>query len=146
MEAKTNYSKLVLCAIKGIQEMEECGIHNGVEQQILELVKLRAFQINCCTSGEALQMDDCRERGEGISRLAILADWNESDHFSKREKAALAWTEALSYSPVKVDTDQLLEEVAVHFIEQELISITMTVNAVNYWNNLSLIIKANSEK
>ncbi|AVR46818.1 hypothetical protein C7S20_16980 [Christiangramia fulva] len=141
METK-NYSKLVLCAIKGIQEMEECAIHNGVEQQLLELVKLRAFQINSCTSCESLQMDDSRERGEDMSRLEILSDWKESDHFSEREKAALTWTEALMYSPVKVDIDQILEEIGAHFTEQELISITVTVNAVNNWNNLSLVIKA----
>lgn len=142
MEPKMNYSRLALCAIKGIQEMEECAIHNGVEQQLLELVKLRAFQIHSCGFCESLQLDDLRERGGDISRLSILTDWKENDHFSEREKAALAWTEALIYSPVKVNRDQLIEEVGAHFTEQELISITVTVNAVNSWNNLSLVMKA----
>lgn len=142
MQQKTNYSRLALCAIQGMQEMEECASHGGVEKSLMSLIKLRVSQIRKCEHCNELRINDARERGEIQERLAVLEDWKENDHFSEREKAALALTEAMTYVPKKVEFDKVIEEVGIHFTEQELISITVAVNIVNSWNNLSLSMRA----
>ena len=137
MEQKTNDSKLALCAIKGIQEMEECAAKSGLERPLLELVRLRASQIKECQYCRELHTDDARDGGDSLQRLVELKIWRETNHFSEREKAALAWTEAIALSSERAVFDTLFED-GSHFTEQELLGITIAINAVNSWNSLTL--------
>lgn len=142
MKKKINYSELASCAIKELQEMEACAAHGGVEGSLLELVKLKASQMRECDHCEQLHQMDAIESKEIRERMKTLKNWREHNHFTEREKAALGWTELFSYAPGQVDVDLLMEEVGEHFTEQELNSITLAVNVVNSWNNLSLGFRA----
>ena len=140
------YSTLALCAIKGIQEMEECSAASGIDPSLLELVKLRASQIMKCEHCTDLYLEGAGARGEAIDQLAILANWRGNDHFSEKEKTALAWAEAMVDFPLKTGLESIGERVRVFFSPNELVAITVAVNMVISWNNLSLTVRASSGK
>lgn len=146
MEEKIQHSKFTLCAIKGIQELENCLGHCKIEPSLLELVKLRASQIYECDQCKELHTRDARTTGYSLQRLSSLKNWRDSSDFSDTEKAALAWTEAITSSSSRkaaVDT----EYYAIREIldEQELLALTMAVNVVDSWNRLSLTVRSSQD-
>ena len=91
MEQKRQPSKFTLCAIKGIQELENCLEHSALEQSLLELVKLRTSQINDCEQCREIHTREARTTGHTLQRLFLLRNWKETQDFNEREKAAPAF-------------------------------------------------------
>lgn len=138
MEQRINYSKIALKAIKGIQEMENYVAGSGLEKPLIELVKLRASQINGCAFCIDMHTKDARKAGETEQRLYTLSVWEETDFFTEKEKAALAWTEAVTLISENNVPDSLYKTVREHFDEQELVALTIAINAINSWNRLAI--------
>ncbi len=109
----------------------------GLERSLVELVKLRASQINGCAYCIDMHTKDARAAGESEQRLYVLGAWREAPFYSPRERAALAWTEAVTTLEGHVP-DELYEETRRHFSEKELVDLNWVVVAINAWNRLAI--------
>jgi AhpD family alkylhydroperoxidase len=109
-----------------------------LEPALLELVKIRASQINGCGYCLDMHTKDARHAGESEQRLYLVSVWREAPMFTDREKAALAWTEALTKLENQHVSDQVYEQVRAQFSEEELVRLTLAVIAINGWNRLNI--------
>ena len=138
MQPRLNYSSAspgLLRAMMGLETyLHECGL----EPSLLELVKLRASQINGCAYCIDMHTQDARARGETEQRLYLLNAWREAPFYSDRERAALEWTEAVTLVTEGHVPDEIYERVRGHFTERELADLTLAVVAINGWNRLSI--------
>ena len=110
----------------------------GLERSLLELVKLRASQINGCAYCIDMHTKELRADGESEQRLYLLDAWQESPFYSERERAALAWTEALTLVTRGHVSDEVYEVARGQFSEQELANLTLAVVAINGANRLNI--------
>lgn len=110
----------------------------GLEAPLLHLVKLRASQINGCAYCLDMHSKDLRAIGESEQRLYALEAWRECPWYSDRERAALAWTEALTLVAQTHAPDEVFEQVRAVFDEKELSDLTLAIAAINAWNRLSI--------
>ena len=113
-----------------------------LEPSLLELVKMRASQINGCAYCIDMHSKDARAAGESEQRLYALNAWRETPFFTDRERAALAWTEAVTLVSKDHVPDALFEETRKHFSDEELVNLTMAVVTINGWNRLSIAFRA----
>ncbi len=142
MEKKRlNYAAVAPDAIKGLLEIEKYIAGSGLDQKIFELVKYRASQINGCAYCMDMHTKDARAAGETEQRLFLLSAWREVAFYTEKERAALAWTEALTLVMENDIPDELYQKVKRHFDDMELIALTMTIVAINGWNRLSVAFK-----
>jgi AhpD family alkylhydroperoxidase len=111
---------------------------SGIEHSLLELVKTRVSQINGCAYCLDMHSQDARAGGETEQRLHVLAAWREAPFYSDRERAALAWAEALTEISINGVTDELYAEVRQHFDEKALVDLTLAIVAINGWNRLAI--------
>jgi AhpD family alkylhydroperoxidase len=111
---------------------------NGLEPSLMELVKMRASQINGCAFCLDMHAKDARKAGETEARLYLLPAWRESPLYSNRERAALGWTEALTLVSENGAPDDVYEAVKAQFSEEEQIKLTMMIIAINGWNRLNV--------
>lgn len=117
----------------------EKQIHNsGLEDSLLALVKSRASQINGCTWCLDMHTKDARAQGETEQRLYLLSAWREAPCYSARERAALAWTEAITQIATQEVSDALYAEMRQHFDEKSLVDLTVAIIAINGWNRLNV--------
>jgi AhpD family alkylhydroperoxidase len=115
--------------------VDDCGL----EHSLLELVKMRASQINGCAYCLDMHSKDARAAGETEQRLYLLDAWRESPFYSERERAALAWTEALTrISKTKDVSDAVYDEVHKQFSDKELVDLSFAIIAINGWNRLAI--------
>jgi AhpD family alkylhydroperoxidase len=113
-------------------------LHNcGLETSLLDLVKMRASQINGCAYCLDMHSKDARAAGEREQRLYLLNAWRETTFYSERERAALAWTEAVTLVSESHVPDEVYNEVRQHFSDQELANLTLAIVAINGWNRLA---------
>ena len=138
MKARLNYSKTSPDAIMGLLEIEKYVANSGLERTLYELVKTRASQINGCAYCIDMHTKDARKAGETEQRLYGLSAWRETSYYTKHERAALAWTEALTLISENKIPDSLYEATREHFSETELITLTMAIVAINGWNRLAI--------
>lgn len=110
----------------------------GIDPTIAELVKIRASQINGCATCLLMHTRDARKHGETEDRLHMIAAWHESTLYSERERAVLAWTEALTRMHDVDAPDKAYEALKAHFNEEEQIRITLLVGAINAFNRLNV--------
>src|SRR3972149_5086426 len=110
----------------------------GLEQTLLELVKLRASQINGCAHCIDMHSKELRADGENEQRLYLLDAWRESPLYSDRERAGLAWTEALTLVTEGHVPDEVYDEVRARFSEEELVNLTLAIVAINGANRLNI--------
>jgi len=110
----------------------------GLERSLIELVKLRASQINGCAYCIDMHTKDARVAGETEQRLYLLDAWRESPFYSPRERAALAWTEAVTRVSETHVPDEVYEEARQHYSEKELVDLNWVVVAINAWNRLAI--------
>jgi len=138
MEARFSYTKAtpgVYKAMLGLDEyLEVCGL----EQSLLHLIRLRASQINGCAYCLDMHWKDLRALGEPELRLYSLGAWRECSCYTERERAALAWTEAVTFVADGHVPDAVYDAVHVHFSEKELSDLTLALAAINAWNRLSI--------
>ncbi len=116
--------------------------HSGLEPALVELVKVRASQINGCAYCIDMHTKDARANGESEQRLYALNAWRETPFFTDRERAALAWTEALTLISRDQAPDPVYEEVQKHFNEKELVPLTLAIVAINGWNRVAIGFRA----
>lgn len=133
-----NYSKKTPDAIKGLLEIEKYVEESGLDRAIFELVKYRASQINGCAYCMDMHTKDARAAGENEQRLYLLSGWKEAPFYSEQERAALAWTEALTMISQNDVPDSLYQQVQKYFDEKQLMALTMTIVAINGWNRLAI--------
>ncbi|MFL5620425.1 MAG: carboxymuconolactone decarboxylase family protein [Gemmatimonadaceae bacterium] len=110
----------------------------GLEHSLLELVKLRASMINGCAYCVDMHTKDARFAGETEQRLYAVAVWHDVPFFTPRERAALAWTDALTAIAREEVSDELFQQARSQFSEKELVDLTMAVITINGWNRLSV--------
>jgi AhpD family alkylhydroperoxidase len=137
MEPRLNYMKLTPEPLKAMYGLETYLRGCGLEHSLLELVKTRVSQINGCAFCLDMHTQDARAAGETEQRLYALSAWRETPFFTARERAALAWAEALTTLDGHVP-DSVYEEVRPHFTEKELGDLTWAVVAINGWNRLAI--------
>jgi AhpD family alkylhydroperoxidase len=124
--------------MKTIAAMEAYVQSSGLEASLIELVKTRASQINGCAYCIHMHTRDARARGESEERLYLLDAWRESPLYTERERAALAWTEAVTLVSQTHVPDAVYEEVRRHFAEDELVKLTHLVATINVWNRIAI--------
>jgi AhpD family alkylhydroperoxidase len=138
MQARIDFRKASPQANKAIGELHAFVHRCGLEHGLLELVKLRASQINGCAHCIDMHTKQLRADGETEQRLYLLNAWQESPMYSDRERAALAWTEALTLVTDGHVPDQVYEQARAQFSEEELVNLTMAVVAINGANRLNI--------
>ncbi|MGH2511512.1 MAG: carboxymuconolactone decarboxylase family protein [Candidatus Limnocylindrales bacterium] len=109
-----------------------------LEPPLVELVKLRASQLNGCAHCVDMHTKDARALGEDEQRLHLVAVWREAPCFTPRERAALAWTEDLTLLPRSGATDAAYEAMAAQFDSREQVALTVAIVAINGWNRLAV--------
>jgi AhpD family alkylhydroperoxidase len=138
MQPRLDFYKASPDAAKAMLALEASVNRLGLEPGLLEFVKLRASQINGCAYCVDLHSTDARKRGESERRLHAVAVWREAPFFSERERAALAWTEALTRVSETRAPDADYEWLSSQFTEQERVNLTVAINAINGWNRLAI--------
>jgi len=113
-----------------------------LEPSLIELVKMRASQINGCAYCLDMHSKDARAAGESEQRLYLLNAWREVPFYTDRERAALAWTEAVTLVSEDHVPDAVFEEARQRFSEEELVNLTMAIVTINGWNRLSIAFRA----
>ncbi|HXE81124.1 MAG TPA: carboxymuconolactone decarboxylase family protein [Vicinamibacterales bacterium] len=111
---------------------------SGLEHSLLELVKIRASQINGCAYCIDMHTKDARRRGESEQRIYALSAWRMTPFFTERERAALEWTEAVTRVGDTDVPDEIFERVRQHFTDDELFALTFALVAINGWNRLAI--------
>jgi len=114
----------------------------GLESNLLDLVKLRASQINGCAFCIDMHSKDLRAEGESEERLYLLDAWREAPIYSDRERAALAWTEAVTLIAKEHVPDEVYEQARQHFTDDELAKLMLAVVAINGWNRFGIAFHA----
>ena len=141
MEPRLNFTKLAPEPIKALFGIGAYLADCGLEHALLELVKIRASQINGCAYCLDMHTQDARAAGETEQRIYALNAWRETPFFTDRERAALAWTEAVTLVTGGVP-DAVYEGARQHFDEKELADLTWAAVAINGWNRLSISFRA----
>lgn len=136
-----DYASLAPQALKAQLGLESYIRQSGLETSLIDLVKLRASYINGCAYCVDMHTKDARLAGETEQRLYAIPVWRETPFFTARERAALAWAEAVTEISNGV-SDELLELAREHFTEKELVDLTMVVVTINGWNRLSITFRA----
>jgi AhpD family alkylhydroperoxidase len=113
-----------------------------LESSLLELVRMRASQINGCAYCLDMHSKDARAAGETEQWLYTLNAWRETPFFTDRERAALAWTEAITLISLNHAPDEVYEEARKVFSEEELVNLTVAIVAINGWNRLAIGFRA----
>src|SRR5680860_1003635 len=139
---RIDYRRTYPAAIQAMSKLEEAVHASSLEPELLELVKLRASQLNGCGYCVDMHTKDARAAGETEQRLYVLSAWREAPFYSERERAALEWTEALTLISQNDVPDELFERVRQHFDEKELVDLTLAITTINTWNRLAVSLRS----
>ncbi|HKW89100.1 MAG TPA: carboxymuconolactone decarboxylase family protein [Candidatus Acidoferrales bacterium] len=142
MEPRINVAKVDPKAYQAFLAVEAYVRQSLLEKPLLELIRMRASQINGCAYCLDMHSKDARAAGETEQRLYGLNAWEESPFYSDRERAALAWTEAVTLVSESHVPDRVFEEVRKVFTEKELVELTVAVVTINSWNRLAISLRA----
>ena len=142
MKPRLDFQKIPQDAIKGMYQLEHFIHHSGLEEPLVHLIKMRASQINGCAYCLDMHSKDARALGETEQRLYLLDAWRETDFYSPRERAALAWTESLTRISETHAPDAAYEELLAHFSEKEIADLTVAIVAINGWNRVAIGLRA----
>ena len=135
---RIDYYKVAPGGVKAVYGLEQYLRGSELEPALIELVKLRASLMNGCAYCVDLHTKDARAKGETEQRLFAVPVWRETPFFSPRERAALAWTEAVTDIGHRGVSDALYDEARAQFTEKELVDLTVAVIAINAWNRLAV--------
>ncbi len=133
-----DYATAAPGVMRAMAQLDAYVSNCGLEPSLRELVKLRASQINGCAYCVDMHSHDARALGETEQRLYSLPTWRESPFYSDRERAALAWTEALTLVAVDHVPDAVFEQVRPHFTDEELANLTLAIGTINAWNRFGV--------
>jgi len=138
MKARLNPYQAAPEAMKAMTGLDGAIESSGLEPSLIDLVKTRASQINGCAFCLHMHTREARGRGESETRLYLLDAWRESPLYTERERAALAWTEAVTLVAQTHVPDAVYDEVKRHFAEGELVKLTLLVATINAWNRIAI--------
>jgi AhpD family alkylhydroperoxidase len=138
METRLNFYKSGPNAMKAMLGLEKQVVQSGLEKPLIELVRMRASQINGCAYCLDMHSADARKAGESERRLATLQTWRETTFFTERERAALEWTEAVTEIARTHVPDDVWDRVKPHFTPEELVDLTLLITAINGWNRFAI--------
>ena len=142
MKPRLNFFQAAPETIKALTALETQLQGSGLEQSLIELVKTRASQINGCAYCINMHTQDARKHGEAEQRLYLLNAWREAPIYTDRERAALAWTEAVTLISETHAPDDVYAEVRAHFSEAETVNLTMLIATINAWNRMAISFRA----
>jgi len=139
MHARLDALKIVPDAYKAVFQLQAyINNHSGLEHSLLHLIEMRASQINGCAYCLDMHSKDARALGEREQRLYGLDAWRDAPYYTDRERAALAWTEAVTLVSESRVPDEVYENARKQFSEAELIHLTLAVAQINVWNRLNV--------
>ena len=142
MKPRMNYFQTAPETVNALLALEKQVTSSGLEQSLIELVKIRASQINGCAYCIHMHTQDARKHGETEQRLYLLNAWREAPVYTERERAALAWTEAVTLISETHAPDDVYEQVRAQFSEAETVNLTMLIATINAWNRLAISFRA----
>ncbi|GLZ87278.1 alkyl hydroperoxide reductase AhpD [Metapseudomonas resinovorans] len=135
---RLNYYQAAPQAMKAMMGLEKAASESILPRSLRELVRIRASQINGCAYCVDMHTTDASKEGETLRRLMAVSTWKETPFFDERERAALLWTETLTLVATAHAPDEIYEEVAAVFSEQELAELTFVIAAINAWNRFGV--------
>jgi AhpD family alkylhydroperoxidase len=135
---RIDYQDVFPEAVRAMRGLEGAVRESSLEPELLELVRMRASQLNGCAHCLDMHSKDARARGENEQRLYVLSAWREAPFYSERERSALAWCEVLTLLPSSEVPDAVFEEVARRFDEEEIVALTLAIVAINGWNRFAV--------
>ena len=138
MQQRIDATTVSPAAYKAVAALQTYVDQSGLDAKLRELIKIRASQINGCAFCLIMHTQDARKLGESDDRMHLLDAWREAPVFTPRERAALAWTEALTLVSKTRVPDDVYAEVRRHFSEKEIIDLTAAVVAINSWNRVAI--------
>ncbi len=142
MQPRIDYRKYAGEALQTMLNLEKYISGTGLDEKMVELMKMRASQINGCAYCLDMHSIDARAIGESEQRLYALNAWRETPFFSDRDRAALAWTEAITLVSETHVPDEVFEEVKKYFSEKEIVDLTLVATAINMWNRIAIAMRA----
>lgn len=142
MNSRIDYAKVSPHAVQAMYGLERFVRESGLETSLVNLIKMRASQMNGCAYCIDMHSKEARAEGETEQRLYELNAWRETPFYTERERAALAWTESLTLISQTHAPDDVFEEVRRHFNEQEIVGLSMAIVAINAWNRLAIGFRA----
>lgn len=138
MSSRVRYSQAAPGVYRAMLGLEEYVGSTALEPVLLDLVRLRASQLNGCAFCLDMHAKDLRAAGESEQRVYMLDAWRETTMYSERERAALAWAEAVTLLPGREVSDEVYEQARGQFSDEELANLTLAVVAINGWNRLNV--------
>jgi AhpD family alkylhydroperoxidase len=138
MQPRLDYFGAAPEAMAAMRAFENSVRTSGLEPSLIELIKTRASQINGCAYCIHMHTRDARAHGESEERLYLLDAWRESPLYTPRERAALAWTEALTLVATTHAPDADYEELQREFTPEEQVKVTLLIGAINVWNRIAI--------
>jgi AhpD family alkylhydroperoxidase len=143
MSQRLNYMELSPEAMAAMRSVEHSlNTASGLESGLLELVRLRASLMNGCEYCIGLHTHELKKHNETEARIASVEDWRNSDAYTQRERAALAWTEAVTNIHHGHASDEAFAAVREHFAEKELVDLTVAIAGINAWNRIAIAFRA----
>ena len=142
MQARLDLSKAPAGAYQAMAALDGYVKKSGFDPRLLNLVRMRASQINGCAYCLDMHSKGARAEGETEQRLYALNAWRETPFYSERERAALAWTEALTLVSETHAPDDVYEEMRKHFSSEEQVLLTSAIVAINGWNRIAIGFRA----
>ncbi|MHB1795197.1 MAG: carboxymuconolactone decarboxylase family protein [Acidobacteriaceae bacterium] len=138
MDARLDYTKASPEAFKAMVQLEGVVRRSGIDPKLLDLIKIRASQLNGCAYCIDMHTKDARFKGENEQRIYALDAWRETPFFTEKERAALAWTEALTNIQAGHAPDAVYQELSKNFSEEEQVNLTLAITTINAWNRLAI--------
>jgi len=142
MQPRLDPQKVSAGVYKAMAGLEVQIRHSGLEPSLLELVKMRTSQINGCAYCLDMHSKDARAAGETEQRLYTLNAWRETPFYTDRERAALAWTEAITLIHQGHAADEVYEQAKQRFTDEELVNLTLAIVSINGWNRFAIGFRA----
>lgn len=139
---RADYSRAFPAAMQAMLGLEKAVHGSTLEPALLELVKMRASQLNGCAHCLDMHSKDARARGESEQRLYLLNAWREAPFYSDGERAALAWCEALTLLPEGEASDAVYQDLQAQFDEEQIVALTLAIVAINGWNRFAVGLQA----
>jgi AhpD family alkylhydroperoxidase len=138
MHERLNFGKVVPDAYKAVVGLETYVQKSGLDRRLIHLVKLRASQINGCAYCVDMHVKEARHDGLGEQWINLLCVWRESPIYDARERALLAWTEAVTLLPQTGAPDAEYAALREHFSDEEIVKLTLAIGTINIWNRLAV--------
>lgn len=138
MTKRIDVSKVEPAAYKAMLGLEQYLHQSSLEQKLLDLIKIRASQINKCAFCIDMHTKEARKAGETEQRIYALSAWQETPFFTPQERAALSFTEAVTLIAENSINDELYEQVSRYFPPQEIVQILIAIATINAWNRISI--------